>query len=78
MEMVLTNSKDNLMQSDVLMESINTIVMDTLDSHDEQAMLLLGDTTLFNRLNEYCYEQLTQSSKSSSFVQSSSEALAKV
>ena len=78
MEMVRNNSKDNLMQSDVLMESIKNIVMDTLDSHDEQAILLLGDTELFNRLNEYCYEQLTQSSKSSSFVQSNSEALAEV
>ena len=76
MEMVRNNSKDNLMQSDVLMESINTIVMDTLDSHDEQAMLLLGDTELSNRLSEYCYEQLIQSSKSSSFVQSNIEVLA--
>ena len=50
--------------------------MDTLDSHDEQAMLLLGDTELSNRLSEYCYEQLIQSSKSSSFVQSNIEVLA--
>ena len=76
MEMVRNNSKDNLMQSDVLMESINTIVMDTLDSHDEQATLLSGDKELFKRFNEYCYEQLNQSLKSSSFVQSNSEALA--
>ena len=76
MEMIRSNSKDNLMQSDVLTESINTIVMDTIDSHDEQAMLLLGDTELLNRLNVYCYEQLTQSSKSSSFVHNNSEALA--
>jgi hypothetical protein len=75
MEMIRSNSKDNLMQSDVLIESINTIVMDTIDSHDEQAMLLLSDTELLNRLNVYCYEKLIQSSKSSSFVHRNSEAL---
>lgn len=78
MEMVLNNSKESLMQSYVLTESIEIIVMNTMDSHDEPAMLLLGDTELFNRLNEYCYEQLSQHSISSSFDLSNLEAVAEI
>ncbi len=60
-EKVKNNSKDSLMQSDVLNECINTIVIETMDAHDEQAKLLLSDQKLFQSLVEYSYEQLNES-----------------
>ena len=75
MEMIQNNSKDSIMQSDVLTELIKGNVIETLASHDEQATKLLSDPELFEILSEYCYEQLSQSLTSSSFVQDISEAL---
>jgi hypothetical protein len=78
LEMIQSNSKDSIMQSDVLMESIKAIVIDTMASHDEQATEILSDSELFERLSEYCYEQLIQSSTTNSHIQASSEVLAEV
>lgn len=59
-EMIQNNSREALIQSDVLKESINTIIIDTLESHEEQATLLLGDNELTTKLINYCYEQLAR------------------
>ena len=61
MEMILTNSKETLMQSDVLEESINELVIASLDSNEEQSMALLEDPELITRFCNHCYEQLAQS-----------------
>ena len=57
-EKVRNNSKDNLMQSDALNECLSTIVIETMDTYDEQAEILLSNKELFQILVEYCYEQL--------------------
>lgn len=62
-EMIQKNSKDVFMQSDVLSDSTNFVVIDTLESHEEQASLLLANTELFNDVVNYCYEQLLEVSE---------------
>ena len=57
-EMIQNNPKNALMQSDILSESTNSIVIDTFESHEEQASLLLENVELFKSVVNYCYEQL--------------------
>jgi hypothetical protein len=57
-EMIQNNPKSALLQSDVLSESINSVVIDTFESYEEQASSILEDRELFKNLVNYCYEQI--------------------
>ena len=57
-EMIQNNSRDALLQSDVLRDSLNSVVIESFESHEEQASSLLEDNELFKSFVNYCYEQL--------------------
>ncbi len=58
LEKVSNNPRDIILQSGLLNDHLNQAVIEIMDTYDEEANLLLGDSALFSELAVYCYEQL--------------------
>ena len=58
LESITNNSKEILLQSDLLDDYVNETVIETMQTHDEEATLLLSEPVLIKEVVSYCYEQL--------------------
>lgn len=58
LESITNNSKEVLLQSDLLDDYVNESVIETMQTHDEEATLLLSEPALIKEVVSHCYEQL--------------------
>lgn len=58
LESIRNNSKEAFLQSDLMDDNVNEAVIETMQTHDEEATLLLSEPELIEEVVSYCYEQL--------------------
>ncbi|MEK2044491.1 FRG domain-containing protein [Vibrio parahaemolyticus] len=62
LESIRNNSKEAFLQSNLMDDNINEAVIETMQTHDEEATLLLSEPELIKEVVSYCYELLKNNS----------------
>ncbi|MHC0045836.1 FRG domain-containing protein [Vibrio campbellii] len=68
LESISNNSKEVLLQSGLLDESVNKVVIESMQTHDEEATILLSEPELIKEVVSHCYEQLINHSYQTEMV----------
>lgn len=68
LESIRNNSKEAFLQSDLMGENINEAVIETMETHDEEATILLSEPELMKEVVSYCYELLKNHSYQTEMV----------